>query len=278
MINKIFSLLLVLELLCSVYGQESSTSDSSEDSSDNSNSSDSDDSRVSGDSSDSSDSNSSVDSDENFIDFDIPDYYPCGNNSDVDCVRRYFTFSSPCRPVFYRDVPVVVRRRQPVYLPKINLTVVTYFGQIHYEGVSVETFYESPKSRVLVLTLSFTNINITTAIAEFIISRRGAVPITIVDSISASYSDVSLTAVIPKNPRINLRAASVFAYISDPEPVFELGPLFSNSSDELVAQTYQALIEDKATAVQEIYLTDAYSYFFGYFNNIICNSGVPYSE
>ncbi|KAL0879548.1 hypothetical protein ABMA27_003286 [Loxostege sticticalis] len=250
---NIFLLVLVLGLCYSVLGQDANGDQNADDSSSTNDS-------------DNSDGRSKSEDDI---------YNICENTEKKACVKNFFRTSFQCFVARFDDRQPVYRKRQTAYVPSVNLTLITTRDVITFSGSEIKNFYMNSKTNNLVMTVSFESIRIESGFTYYVISQRGQEPVIVGDSVNVTYTP-TLTAIIPIiNYKIDMKSASVHAYLYDASPKYEIGPGIAESSNPVVKKTVEALLSNLPTVLQEVFLTEAKSFFLSYFQSQICIFGVP---
>ncbi|XP_028177050.1 uncharacterized protein LOC114364894 [Ostrinia furnacalis] len=200
--------------------------------------------------------------------------YPCEDTSDIVCVRSFFMSFFQCIAARFDDRQPIYRVSQTVHIPIANVTINTHKDVITFNGSKVEKLYYNPVTSSVVMTVSFKTLKIETGTAYYSISQVGKVPVTAEDTVTVNYENVWLTAVIALSNKLDMRNAKVSAYNYNARPSFSMGPELGNSSNPVVQSAIQAIHDNLPTAVQEIFLTEAYSYFIAYMQSHICYYGI----
>ncbi|KAL0829929.1 hypothetical protein ABMA28_003402 [Loxostege sticticalis] len=207
---------------------------------------------------------------------DDNDYsYPCSLD-DLNCVRNYFAQSGMCSKVSHEDGETVQSEKLVCFTPKFNASYTCLDDSITFYGSKLKEFYVNTKSNNLVMSVSFEAINLYTPKAIVDLQVSGQEDVVVETYINVTYS-VVLTLIVPNAGRDGLARASVTSYNTNAVPPFAFGTEVTESSNEVIKNFWNALVQDVATAVQELFLTKGRYLAFIYLQSYICDYGVQYT-
>ncbi|KAL0829928.1 hypothetical protein ABMA28_003401 [Loxostege sticticalis] len=202
--------------------------------------------------------------------------HPCDSLEDLDCIRDYFANSGQCTKISHKDGEVIEKDKNVAYMPLINATLYSSEVGCIFYGSSITAFYIDKDSNELVMSINFEGMNIFSPHGSLHISQRRKKPLVVEDTVNATYSG-ELTAIIPSTGLDGIKAASVSSYNTNAYPTIAVGPKISQSSDPVVSKTFEALLADVPTIVQELLLSKGPYFFYVFLQNYICDYGYEFT-
>ncbi|KAL0895164.1 hypothetical protein ABMA27_013615 [Loxostege sticticalis] len=184
--------------------------------------------------------------------------------------------SGKCTAVSHSDGDPIYMRSQIAHSPKLNLTIEYTDVQATYYEPEIESFYLNRDNRRLVLSVAYSGLGMDSPCAYFQLFQRGQEPLQVYDYLKVTY-DATLTAYVTWKEEFTPADVVVSAYVKNPYPCYDIGPKIMQNPDPRVQQAVQQFIAEQPTVVQEVFLTKAYYYFFGWLQNYVCDFGYKYS-
>ncbi|XP_028169499.1 uncharacterized protein LOC114359354 [Ostrinia furnacalis] len=200
--------------------------------------------------------------------------YPC-DTQDLDCMRQYFSKSLLCTNSSHDDGSPIQEDRLAAYIPRINMTILTNGTVVTFYGSQITRFREDRSSYNLVITIKYDSINIKSETANYVINQQERESLVVTDSFNLTYSG-ELSGTVIQGGWTYISFVEVNTDVLTDSSI-EVGSSISNSSNEVISQTYEELEADLPTAMMELLFTIAPYSFYVYFQKYICDYAYEYT-